>query len=68
MILLLLRLVGILWIFGFVVLALSATSSLLFSSESSPSREQRWHSRLRLALIWPIASMSSAGRARLRRG
>jgi hypothetical protein len=68
MIFLLLRLVGVVWIFGFILLALSATSSYLFSSESSPAREQRWHSRLRMSLMWPIALLSSAGRARLRRG
>jgi predicted tellurium resistance membrane protein TerC len=62
------RLVIVLWILGFAVLALSATSSFLFSSESAPSRQQRWHSRLRMSLIWPIALLSSAGRARLRRG
>ena len=63
-----LRLVGVVWIFGFIVLALAATSSYLYSTESEPERNQRWQTRLRMSLIWPIALMSSAGRARLRRG
>lgn len=64
----LLRLAGVLWVFGFLVLALVATSSFLYSSENTPDRAQRWQSRLRMSLIWPIALMSVAGRARLRRG
>lgn len=63
-----LRLVGVLWIFGFIVLALAATSSYLYSTESQPERSRRWLSRLRMSLIWPIALLSTAGRARLRRG
>jgi hypothetical protein len=63
-----LRLVGVIWIFGFIVLALAATSSYLYSTESQPERSQRWFSRLRMSLIWPIALLSSAGRSRLRRG
>jgi hypothetical protein len=64
----LLRLFGVLWFFGFIVLAASATSSYLFSGESQPARADRWHSRLRMSMLWPIALMSPAGRARLRRG
>ncbi|HEY6123729.1 MAG TPA: hypothetical protein VIV63_03695 [Steroidobacteraceae bacterium] len=64
----LLRLVGVIWIFGFIVLALVATSTFLYSTEDSAERNQRWQTRLRMALIWPIALMSPAGRARLRRG
>jgi hypothetical protein len=64
----LLRLVGVIWIFGFIVLALAATSNYLYSAENQPERSQRWLSRLRMSLIWPIAILSSAGRARLRRG
>jgi hypothetical protein len=60
------RLIGVLWILGFIVLALAATSSYLFSSD--PDRAQRYSGRLSMALLWPIAIMSSAGRARLRRG
>jgi hypothetical protein len=65
---LILRLVGVIWIFGFVVLALAATSSYLYSTESQPERGQRWMTRLRMSLIWPIALLSPAGRSRLRRG
>ena len=64
----LIRLAGVVWIFGFIVLALAATSSYLYSTESQPDRSNRWLSRLRMALVWPIALMSAAGRARLRRG
>ena len=68
MIFALLRLFGVIWIFGFIALAASATSTFLFSSEDQPMREQRWHSRLRMSLMWPIALLSASGRARLRRG
>lgn len=62
----LLRLIGILWILGFGVLALAAISNYLFSTD--PERSQRFSGRLSMALLWPIAIFSSAGRARLRRG
>jgi hypothetical protein len=65
---LLLRLIGVVWILGFIVLAAMATSSYLYSTENQPERGQRWQSRLRMSLIWPIALLSSAGRSRLRRG
>jgi hypothetical protein len=64
----LLRLVGVIWIFGFIVLALAATSSYLYSTENSPERVRRWQTRLRMSLLWPVALMSADGRARLRRG
>jgi hypothetical protein len=62
-----LRLIGVLWILGFIALALVATSSYLFSSADA-ERAQRFSGRLSMALLWPIAIFSSAGRARLRRG
>jgi hypothetical protein len=61
-----LRLVGVLWILGFIAFALAATSSYLFSED--PQRAQRFSGRLSIGLLWPIAILSSAGRARLRRG
>ena len=64
----LLRLFGMLWLFGAALFTVSATSSFLFSSEKQPGRSLRWHSRLRTALLWPIAIFSAAGRARLRNG
>jgi hypothetical protein len=64
----LLRLIGVIWIGGFIAFALFATSAYLFSSPESPDRGQRWSARLTTALVWPIALMSSAGRARLFRG
>ncbi len=63
-----LRLFFVIWVFGFLVLAAVATSSYLFSSEGFPARGDRWMSRLRLSLLWPVAMMSAAGRARLRSG
>ncbi len=63
-----LRLIGVIWIFGFIVLALAATSGYLYSTDAQPERSQRWLSRLRMALIWPIAMLSPGGRSRLRRG
>jgi hypothetical protein len=60
------RLVIVLWFWGVVVLALVATSSYLFSTD--PERGRRYSGRLSMALLWPIAILSSAGRARLRRG
>jgi len=56
----------LLWFWGFVVLALVATSNYLFSSD--PDRAKSFSGRMSAALIWPIAVFSSAGRARLRRG
>jgi len=64
----LLRLIGVIWILGFILLAAVATSSYLFSSEFQPARSQRWLSRLRMSSVWPIALLSAAGRARLRSG
>jgi hypothetical protein len=64
----LLRLFIVIWIFGFIVLVATSTSSYLFSSEPQPARTDRWHSRLRVSLIWPLALLSSSGRARLRNG
>ena len=63
-----LRLIGVLWILGFIVLALAATSSFLFTPVDSIDRGRRWSGRLTIALLWPIALMTPAGRARLRRG
>ncbi len=60
----LLRLFGVIWIFGFIVLAATSTSSYMFSSEDQPARSDRWAARLRMALVWPLAMLSSSGRAR----
>ena len=64
----LLRLAAVIWIAGFLLLALIALSSFLYSTEAQPERTRRMQTRVRMALIWPIALMSSDGRARLRRG
>ena len=64
----LVRLIGVIWIFGFIVLAAMATSSYIYSTEDQARRIQRWQTRLRMSLVWPFALLSSDGRARLRRG
>lgn len=68
MIFALLRLIGVIWILGFIVFALIATSTFLFASPESEARTQRWSARLATATIWPIALLSPAGRTRLFRG
>ena len=62
------RLAAIIWIFGWLVLALAATSGYVYSDEAQPARSRRWVRRLRMALIWPWAMLSPSGRARLRQG
>ena len=64
----LLRLAAVIWIFGFIVLGLVALSSYLYSTEAEPERTKRLQTRIRMSLMWPIALLSPAGRARLRRG
>ena len=61
-----LRFLFVLWILGTILFGLVAMSSYLYSTDAE--RTQRLHMRLRMALVWPIAVLSSAGRARLRRG
>lgn len=68
MLFVLLRLAGVIWLAGFILLALVATSSYVFSSDAQSGRARRWQTRLRMALMWPIALMSADGRARLLRG
>jgi flagellar basal body-associated protein FliL len=62
------RFILIIWIFGFILLALVALSSFMYSTEGEPARSQRLQTRVRMALMWPIALLSASGRARLRRG
>jgi hypothetical protein len=64
----LLRIVGVIWLLGFIGFAFMATSAFLFSADDSDDRVKRWSARLAAAIIWPIALLSSAGRVRLRRG
>ena len=66
--LILLRMFGILWLFGLGLFGASAVSSYLFSNEGEPDRTSRMQARLRVALLWPVALLSSSGRARLRNG
>jgi hypothetical protein len=60
------RLLVIVWILGALVLALVATSQMLFGTADTPNRSQLWVNRISLAAIWPIAVFSPAGRDRLR--
>jgi hypothetical protein len=64
----LLRFAAVIWVFGFIVLALTTVSSYMYSTEPEPERTRRMQMRIRTAFMWPIALMSAAGRARLRRG
>lgn len=62
---LLLRLLYLAWIIGFITLALTATSQLLFGRSEAPVT--RWLDQLGAALLWPIAMLSAEGRATIRR-
>ena len=60
----LLRIIGFVWVFGIVVLALTATSQLLFAHAADPLT--RWANQLVAAVLWPVAMFSKAGRNSLR--
>ncbi len=59
-----LRIIGIVWVIGFIMLAMTATSQLLFARSSSSLA--RWADQLVAAVLWPIAVFSQAGRDSLR--
>jgi hypothetical protein len=56
------RIVWGLWILGFFVLALVATSSLIFAPAGTPARFQTWLMRMFMAAVWPLALFSKSGR------
>ena len=58
------RLIWILWVLGFVVLTLVATSQLLFARAADPL--SRWSNQIVAAILWPVAVFSQAGRESLR--
>ena len=60
-----LRIVLGLWVFGFVVLVLIATSQTFFN-RNLPDRVSWWLSSVALAAIWLIAAFSRGGRDSLR--
>ncbi|MGH8265666.1 MAG: hypothetical protein ACRETU_05515 [Steroidobacterales bacterium] len=60
-----LRIVLGLWIFGFIVLVLIATSQTFFN-RNLQDRVSWWLSSLALAAIWIIAAFSRGGRDSLR--
>jgi hypothetical protein len=53
------------WLLGVVVLGLVATSQLLFAV-TGENRAARWASQLTLAVLWPLALVTRAGRETLR--
>ena len=59
------RIFFVLWIFGFVVLVLIATSQTFFN-RNLQDRFAWWLSSLALASIWMIAAFSRGGRDSLR--
>ena len=61
----LVRLLYLAWLLGVLVLALIATSQLLFAA-TGENRTARWLSQLTLAVLWPIAAVTRAGRETLR--
>jgi hypothetical protein len=63
--LILLRILFGLWILGFVVLALIATSQTFFN-RNLQDRFSWWLSSLALAAVWVIAALSRGGRDSLR--
>jgi hypothetical protein len=60
-----LRIFIALWIFGFVVLVLIATSQTFFN-RNLQNRFSWWLSSLALAAIWMIAAFSRGGRDNIR--
>ena len=63
-----LRIAWSLWILGFFVLALVATSILIFAPPGTPARFHSWMLRLFIAAVWPLAIFSRPGRDALRAG
>ena len=57
-----------LWLLGFVVLAVAATSNLIFAPAGTPARFHSWLLRMFMALVWPVALFSRPGREALRSG
>ena len=60
MVFVLLRLAAVIWIFGFIVLALVALSSYLYSTEAEPERTRRLQTRVRMSLMSPTPRRTGA--------
>jgi hypothetical protein len=58
----LIRLAWGLWLLGFFVLAVVATSAAIFAPAGTPARFHTWLLRLFMAAVWPIALFSRSGR------
>jgi hypothetical protein len=63
-----LRIIWVLWMLGFVVLALVATSALLFAPPGTPAQFHTWLLRMFMAAVWPLALFSRSGRDALGAG
>lgn len=61
---LIVRLLYLVWLVGFVALAIVATSQLVFGRR--PNAAAQWLGQLVIAAIWPLALFSRAGRDRIR--
>ena len=62
------RILWSLWILGFIVLAVVATSRLIFAPAGTPARFHTWLLRMFMAAVWPLALCSRAGRDALSSG
>ena len=62
------RILWSLWILGFIVLAVVATSRLVFAPAGTPARLHTWVLRMFMAAVWPLALFSRAGRDALSSG
>ena len=49
------RILWSLWILGFIVLAVVATSRLIFAPTGTPARLHTWLLRMFMAAVWPLA-------------
>ena len=63
-----LRIVWVIWLVGFLGLALVATSTALFAPSGTPARFHSWLLRMFMAAVWPVALFSRQGREAMRLG
>ena len=64
----LIRLAWGLWLLGFFVLAVVATSAAIFAPPGTPARLHTWLLRMFMAAVWPLALFSRSGRDALTSG
>ena len=58
----LIQLIWGLWLLGFFVLALVASSAAIFAPPGTPGRFHTWLLRVFMAAVWPVALFSLSGR------